>query len=192
MSRPSWSQRLIHRLIAGGTRRRALAGFAALSVGDFFIPALPTQTAVIALALLQPRRAAWIIGGFATAAAAGALLMAALVAGIDGYAQSVVNDLAPDAWAEAGGLLRRHGTWILLAASIFPTPPRVLVIAALLAGTPAMAVAGAVFAGKALWFGLVVTLLVTMPARLRRVPWLGAQIRKLDELRVAHELGALQ
>lgn len=192
MSTLSWSQRLIHRLVAGGTRRRALAGFAALSVGDFFIPALPTQTAVIALSLLQPRRAAWIITGFSMAAAAGALLVAALVAGIDGYAQSVVNEFAPDAWAEAGELLLRHGPWIVLAASIFPTPPRVLVIAALLAGTPGIAVSGAVFAGKVLWFGLVVTLLVTMPARLHRVPWLGAQIRRLDELRLAREKGGIQ
>lgn len=192
MSRPSWSERLIHRLVAGGTRRRALAGFAALSVGDFFIPALPTQTAVIALSLLQPRRAAWIIAGFSTAAAIGALLMAALVAGIDGYAQSMVNDFAPDAWAEAGNLLLRYGPWIVLAASIFPTPPRLLVIAALLAGTSSIAVAGAVFAGKALWFGLVVSLLVTMPARLHRVPWLGTQIRRLNELRLAHEEGGVR
>jgi membrane protein YqaA with SNARE-associated domain len=189
MARPSWSERLFHRLVAGGTHRRALAGFAALSVGDFFLPALPTQTAVIALSLLQPRRAAWIVAGFATAAAAGALLMAALVTAIDGYAQSLVNDLAPETWAEASDLLRRHGAWIVLAASIFPTPPRVLVIAALLAGTPAIAVAGAVFAGKVLWFGVIVALLVTMPTRLHRVPWLGTQIRRLDDLRRTHEHG---
>lgn len=190
MPRPSWSDRLVHRLVAGSTRRRALAGFAALSVGDFFLPALPTQTSVIALSLLQPRRAVWIVAGFASAAAVGVLLMAALVAGVGGYAQALATDIAPQAWAEAGELLRRHGPWIVLAASLFPTPPRVLVAAALLAGTPVLAVAGAVFAGKALWFGVVVALLVTMPQRLHRVPWLGAQIRRLDEVRRTRGRGA--
>lgn len=189
MARPSWSDRLLRRLVAGGTRRRALAGFAALSVGDFFLPALPTQTAVIALSLLQPRRAAWIVAGFALAASAGALLMAALVAGIDGYAQTLVNDFAPAAWTEAAALLRAYGPWIVFAASIFPTPPRLLVVAALLAGTPALFVAAAVLAGKALWFGLVVGLLVSMPRRLQRVPWLGAQMRRLEALRLAHQRG---
>lgn len=189
-SRPfSWSERLIRRLVASGTRKRSLAGFAALSVGDFFVPALPTQTSAIALALLQPRRAVWIVASFAAAAAMGALLMAAIVSGIDGYAQALANDVAPEAWAEAKALLLRHGPWVVLAASLFPTPPRTLVAAALLAGTPVYIVAGAVLAGKAVWFGLIVTLLVTAPQRLQRVPWLGKQVQRLDVLRRASALG---
>ena len=55
-----------------GSRRRAIVGLSAASVGDFFVPALPTQTSVLALGLMQPQRAAWIALAFAIAAALGA------------------------------------------------------------------------------------------------------------------------
>lgn len=183
MPTPSGSERLLRKVVVHGGRRRALAGFAALSVGDFFVPALPTQSAVIALSLLQPRRAAWIVLGFASAAALGVLVMALLVAAVDATAQRLAGDVAPQAWAQATDLLRRHGLWIVFAASVFPTPPRVLVASALLAGIPAALVAGAVFAGKCLWFGAVVGLLLAVPQRLLGAPWLGARIRRLHELR---------
>ncbi len=184
-TRTTWSERLLRRLVAGGSRRRALAGFAALSVGDFFVPALPTQTAVIALSLLQPRRAVWIVLGFALASGLGTALMAALVASIDGYAQALASDISPAAWARATDLLLRHGVWIVLLASLLPTPPRTLVVAALLAGVPAVTVVSAVTTGKALWFGGLVALLVQMPQRLRQTPWLGQRIRYLEALRAA-------
>lgn len=55
-----------------GSQRRAIVGLSAASVGDFFVPALPTQTSVLALGLMQPQRAAWIALAFAIAAALGA------------------------------------------------------------------------------------------------------------------------
>lgn len=196
MARESWSRRLLRRCVRAGTRRRTLAGFAALSVGDFFVPALPTQTAVIALALLQPARAVAIVVGFSLAAGCGALLMAALVAGLAGDASALVADAAPEAWQRARDLLRAHGAWIVFAASVFPTPPRLLVAAALLAGTPALAIAAAVAGGKATWFAAVVGLLVHAPRHLRRLPWFGRRLAELEALRAddgpttAHEAGS--
>lgn len=178
----SWSERLVVRAVAGGARRRTLTGFALLSVGDFFLPALPTQTTVVALSLLQPRRGVWIVSAFAAAAAVGVLLMALLVGLLDGYPQRLAEAVAPEAWAEAMALLRLHGLWIVLGASLLPTPPRLLVAAALLAGIPAGHVAAAVFIGKTLWFGAVVALLVAVPDRLHRVPWLGRRILALRDL----------
>lgn len=182
MATLSWSERLTRRIVAGGGKRGALGVIALLSIGDFFVPALPTQTSVIALSLLQPRRAAWIVLVFAAAAAVGVFLMALLLGLVDGYVQRLVTELSATAWTEAASLLRRHGVWIVLAASIFPTPPRVLVAAALLAGSPAGMVGSAVFVGKLIWLGVLVTLIVRSPHYLARIPWLGARIQGLREL----------
>lgn len=176
-------ERIARFAVRHGRRKRTLAALSALSIGDFFIPALPTQTSVIALGLLQPQRALWIALAFAGAAAAGVGVMALLLSLVDAYAQSITQETLGEDWAGIARTIRDYGVWAVLLASVFPTPPRTLVLAALLAGALAPLVMLAVFCGKLVWFGGVLALLRYAPAKLRRVPVIGRQLQTLERLR---------
>ena len=65
------------------------------------------------------------------------------------------------------------GLWAVFAASIFPTPSRLLTVVTLLAGTAVPAVVATVFAGKLIWFSLFLGLLIKAPAVLAKLPLLG-------------------
>lgn len=178
-----WTERLARYAVLQGARRRALLGLAGASVGDFFIPALPTQTSVVALGMMQPQRAMWIALAFATAAAVGAAILALLLTGVSGYATQFGAEQLGDAWAVVADRARTYGVWAVLLASIFPTPPRLLTAATLLAGAGALPVVGAVFAGKLIWFGLFLGLLTRAPRFLARVPVLGRSLERFARFR---------
>ncbi len=178
-SRPpplGWMRRLSRFAVLQGSRRRAIAVLGGASVGDFFVPALPTQTSVIALGLLQPQRAAWVALVFALAAAVGAGLLAVLLMGASAYAQQFGEARFGSEWTQVVQTVRDYGVWAVLLASIFPSPPRLLTAATLLSGAAAWAVLLAVFAGKLIWFGLFLLLLTRAPALLARVPLLGRAV----------------
>jgi membrane protein YqaA with SNARE-associated domain len=179
----SRSERLIRFAVRHGGRPRTAVALALVSVGDVLLPALPTQTSVIALGLLQPQRAFAIALGFAAAAATGALLIAGLLHFVAPFAQSLAQASLGEDWRRIAEGIRAYGVWAVLLASIFPTPPRTVIAASLLSGVPTLAVAAAVFCGKALWFGAVLSLLRFAPQRMRRMPWIGARIQRLDALR---------
>jgi membrane protein YqaA with SNARE-associated domain len=185
-----WTERLARCAVLHGARRRALLGLAGASVGDFFVPALPTQTSVMALGLLQPQRAAWIALAFATAAALGAAVLAWLLAGVSGYAAQFDAQQGAETWAWVSDRARTYGVWAVLLASIFPTPPRLLTAATLLAGAGAMPVVGAVFLGKLIWFGVFLGLLTRAPGVLARVPVLGRSLERFARFR--HDVLAAQ
>ncbi|MDP2817396.1 MAG: hypothetical protein Q8O29_03780 [Polaromonas sp.] len=171
-------ERVARFAVLHGSRRRAIAALSAVSVGDFFVPALPTQTSVLALGLMQPQRAAWIALAFATAAALGAALLALLLSAVGGYAQQFGAEQFGADWTRITGRVQVLGLWAVFAASIFPTPPRLLTAATLLAGAAVPAVVAAVFAGKLIWFALFLGLLIKAPAVLARLPVLsGALLR---------------
>jgi len=98
--------RLARYAVLQGARRRTLGVLGAVSVGDFFLPALPTQTSVIALGLMQPARWAWIAGVFASASAVGVLLLAAVLTLVAGYAQQFGPEQMGDAWTTVMDRLR--------------------------------------------------------------------------------------
>lgn len=176
-------QRLARWAVLHGSRRRAIGVLASASIGDFFVPALPTQSSVIALGWLQPRRAAWIALAFATAAGLGACVLATLLSIVDDYARQFGVAQFGAAWTEAAGRVREFGVWAVLLASVFPTPPRLLVAATLLAGASAVAVGAAVFAGKLLWFALFLAVLIRAPGWLAKVPVLGRTLARVEALR---------
>ena len=178
-----WPQRLARYAVIHGSRRRALLGLAGASVGDFFIPALPTQTSVVALGMLQPQRAVWIALAFATAAAVGAGVLATLLALVSGYATQFGAEQFGEAWAVVVDRAGTYGVWAVLLASIFPTPPRLLTAATLLAGAGAAPVVAAVFAGKLIWFGVFLGLLTRAPHVLARVPVLGRSLERFAQFR---------
>jgi hypothetical protein len=169
--------------VVRGAERRSLFVLGALSVGDFFVPALPTQTSVIALGLLQPARWLWVATVFAAAAGTGTLLLAAVLASVTGYAQSLVAAPGAGHWASAAQHLRDWGVWAVLLFSIFPTPPRLLTAAALLSGAGAVPVAGAVFAGRLVWLTAFLLLLTRAPHGLARVPLLGPLLARFEAFR---------
>jgi membrane protein YqaA with SNARE-associated domain len=188
--KPPLSERILRFAVRHGSRPRTLGLLSALSVGDFFLPALPTQTSVIALGLLQPQRAPWIALAFALAAGAGVGAVALLLTFVDAYADTLAQESLGQSWAGIAQTIRDYGVWAVFFASIFPTPPRTMVVAALLAGAAAPAVIAAVFCGKALWFGGVLTLLRYAPAKMRGLPLIGRQLRTLEALRMEHEHAA--
>ena len=172
--------RIARLAVIHGSRRRAIAALSAVSVGDFFVPALPTQSSVLALGLIQPQRAAWIALSFAAAAAAGAAVMALLLSLVADYAQQFgAPQLGANAdWTRIVEHVKVAGLWAVFAASIFPTPPRLLTAATLLAGAAMPAVVAVVFAGKLIWFALFLALLIKAPALLARLPVLGNALRR--------------
>lgn len=176
-------QRIARFAVLQGSRRLVIAALSGVSVGDFFVPALPTQTSVIALGLMQPRRAIWIALAFAGAAALGAALLALLLTTVSGYAQQFGSAQFGNDWTLLTERVRAYGVWAVLLASIFPTPPRLLTAATLLAGAAAGSVIAAVFAGKLIWFAIFLLLLTRAPHLLARVPLLGSALRRFDDFR---------
>jgi membrane protein YqaA with SNARE-associated domain len=166
-----------------GAKKRAIAILGAFSIGDFFVPALPTQTSVIALGLMQPKRALWIALAFATSAAVGAAIVGLLLTTVASYATEFSNAQLGKQWQQIASRVREWGVWAVLIASIFPTPPRLLTAASILSGVAVGAVVGAVFLGKLIWFSLFLALLVFAPHWLSRVPVLGKSIQRFHQFR---------
>lgn len=176
-------ERIARYAVLQGARRRALFALGGLSAGDFFVPALPTQTSVIALGLMQPARWIWIATVFASASAVGVLMLAAVLALVSGYAQQFGPEQMGDAWTTVMDRLRQWGIWAVFFFSIFPTPPRLLTAATLLSGGGALAVSAAVFAGRMIWLLGFLLLLTRAPQWLARVPLLGAALRRFEAFR---------
>lgn len=166
-----------------GAKRRTLLALGAVSVGDFFVPALPTQTSVIALGLMQPRRWLSIAFVFAVASALGVLLLAAVLALASGYAERFDSTRLGADWSAALEQIREWGIWAVLVFSIFPTPPRLLTAATLLSGEGALSVAAAVFSGRMIWLSVFLLLLTRAPRLLARVPFLGRALQRFEAFR---------
>ncbi len=170
-------------IVRHGRRRYSIFTLSAVSVGDFFIPALPTQTSVIALGLLQPKRAVLIVIAFSLAAVLGAGILMAILLSIESFFSSMTPAAESelyDEWLWIQEIVKKYGLWGLLAFSIFPTPPRLMVATTFLAGFSAPLILATVFIGKAIWFGLVVTLLRFAPGLLIRMPVIGTQVKKIQ------------
>jgi membrane protein YqaA with SNARE-associated domain len=162
---------------------------ALVSIGDFFIPALPTQTSVVALGLLQPKRAAWIALAFALSAALGAAILALLLFSVESFAQQFASEQLGSDWARITGFIQTYGSWAVLLSSIFPTPPRLLTAATLLSGVSPWIVIGSIFLGKLIWFSLFLTLLIKLPNVLGRIPIIGKAVSRFRayQAEILHE-----
>ena len=101
---------------------------------------------------------------------------------------SLVGDYAEQFGADWTRIVERvkvAGLWAVFAASIFPTPPRLLTAATLLAGAAVPAVVAVVFAGKLIWFALFLGLLIKAPAVLARLPVLGNALLRFRRFQAA-------
>lgn len=174
--------RVLQWVKTNGSKPSALPLLGSLSVGDFFIPALPTQSSVILLAILQPARAIAIVLIFALAAAIGASILSGMAWLMDDFLTQAMpgpGSAAEAHWAQLQQWLSQYGLWALFAMSLSPTPPRTLIILSLLSGIAGSLVVLTVLAGKLIWYSLVVTLVIKAPHWLIKVPVIGPRIAPL-------------
>jgi len=167
-----------------GRKLSAIPALAVVSVGDFFIPALPTQSSVMLLGLLQPKRILLIALAFAAAAAAGSGLIALLSQLVAGY----LGELTPqpgsagyETFYQWQTLIQQHGLMFLFLLCFLPTPPRITVALALLSGLSGLSVMLTVFTGKLIWFLIILVILRQAPDILSRMPLIGPRITQLRQ-----------
>ena len=169
----SFAKRCGDWLVKHGRKRYSIFALSGLSVGDFFIPALPTQTSVIALGLLQPRRGWLVVLMFSLASMVGAAILMALLLTIETYLSTIQpsegNELY-EHWLWLKALVGQYGLFALFAFSMLPTPPRLMVTTTVLAGLSLPMILATVFIGKTVWFGFVIILLRYFPGVLKKIP----------------------
>ena len=176
----SWSDRAARFAVLQGARPRALGVLGGLSVGDFFLPALPTQTSVLALGLMQPHRLYWIVGVFSLATALGAALMALVLLNLGAHAhQWGLQQFGPE-WTHTLQRVQEWGLWLVCVASISSSPARLTVAATLLSGVAAAYVVAVVLLGRAIYLTLFLLLVTRAPHWLERVPLLGPAVQKFQ------------
>jgi len=176
----SWSDRAARFAVLQGARPRALGVLGGLSVGDFFLPALPTQTSVLALGLMQPHRMHWIVGVFSLATALGAALLALVLLNLGAHAhQWGLQQFGPE-WTHTLQRVQEWGLWLVCVASISSSPARLTVAATLLSGVAAAYVVAVVLLGRAIYLTLFLLLVTRAPHWLERVPLLGPAVQKFQ------------
>lgn len=147
------------------------------------MPALPTQSSVLALALMQPQRG-WLIAlTFALAAVTGAAILVGLLHFAVPWAEQFSAAHQGDNWGVMVTFIREYGVFAVFVASMMPPPPRLLTAAAVLSGAPAGAVLVSVFCGKLIWFSCFVALVTRAPQWLDRIPFFGERIRQFQAYR---------
>ncbi|WP_434998980.1 hypothetical protein ACRZ5S_20595 [Vibrio scophthalmi] len=177
--KPTIAQRVLRWMIRNGRDPKSVYVLAGVSVGDFFVPALPTQTSVMLLAWLQPQKALVIALMFAISATVGASILVALAVFFDSYLQSAIPTEESNqylSWVKLKDYVNLYGLYALAAMSLLPTPPRSMVILSLLSGISGYVVVTTVFLGKLLWFGSVVFLVSRSPNWLIKLPWIGSKM----------------
>lgn len=173
------AKRVMDWITKNGRKPQAVYILSGISIGDFFVPALPTQTSVMLLAWLQPRKA-WVITlMFAFAAAVGASILCFLSILLDNYLQSAIpteQSSHYQNWEKLKGYVSQYGLYALVSMSLLPTPPRTMVILSLLSGISGYWVVATIFLGKLMWFGGVVFTVSRSPKWLIKLPWIGRKI----------------
>ncbi len=178
----SIGQRILKWIGRHGAKPKAIPMLAGVSIGDFFVPALPTQTSVMLLAWLQPKRAIWIILAFSMAAAVGAGILTLLATLLDQYLQMATpteESKMYQQWLTLQGYIKDYGFFALAVMSSLPTPPRTMVVLSLLSGLAWLPIIATVFVGKLIWFSIVVTLINVAPKWLVNLPIIGVKIQKI-------------
>ncbi|MGF1911358.1 hypothetical protein L4C38_18195 [Vibrio kasasachensis] len=185
------AKRVLNWVTKNGKKTKAVYVLAGVSIGDFFVPALPTQTSVMLLAWYQPKKALIIALMFAFAAAAGASILVFISVLFESYIQSAIpaeESSHYQNWQKLTGYVNQYGLYALAAMSLLPTPPRTMVILSLLSGISAYLVVASVFLGKLLWFGGVVFIISRSPKWLVKLPWIGSKIAQS----ISHKQAQLQ
>ncbi|AXQ99130.1 hypothetical protein [Pseudoalteromonas piscicida] len=175
------ARRVLNWISENGKKPKAIAVLSGLSIGDFFVPALPTQTSVMLLAWLQPKKILTIALMFAIAAAVGSSILILLATILESFLQSAIpsQDSANfEKWQTFKHYINEYGLYALALMSLLPTPPRTMVVLSLLAGISGYLIVATVLFGKLLWFTAVVLIVSRAPNWLPKIPWIGKKIAK--------------
>lgn len=154
-------------------RRWSVPCAAGITTLDAVLPLVPTQSLLIALACLHPRR--WLRTGlwFALGGVLGGIVLAGAVGvlGVDHFAAARAGDGAgSDGWhAVATTWIRAWGPWALALLALLPLPVRTAIIVCAVGGVPLPAIALALAAGRVVAFPGLAWLVTRRPAWLARL-----------------------
>ena len=103
------SKRIEHLVLRRGSRPVTIFILALLACMDGFVPMLPAEVFVIALAILQPSRGKLIVMIFALSAGVSALLLSLLLHSFDDAAQWLGMQTFGAQWDQAKAILHATG-----------------------------------------------------------------------------------
>lgn len=159
------SKRIEHLVLRRGSRPVTIFILALLACMDGFVPMLPAEVFVIALAILQPSRGKLIVMIFALSAGVSALLLSLLLHSFDDAAQWLGMQTFDAQWDQAKAILHAAGPGILVFASVFPDSPRPSIAVLTFSGIFPVCIGSMVFIGKLFLYATLVALLRHLPER---------------------------
>ena len=142
------SKRIEHLVLRRGSQPVTIFILALLACMDGFVPMLPAEVFVIALAILQPSHGKLIVMIFALSAGVSALLLSLLLHSFDDAAQWLGMQTFDAQWDQAKAILHAAGPGILVFASVFPDSPRPSIAVLTFSGISPVCIGSMVFIGK--------------------------------------------
>jgi membrane protein YqaA with SNARE-associated domain len=135
-------------LLRHGTKPATIFALALLACVDCFVPMLPTEVFVVALAILQPVRVMLIVMVFAASAGVSALLLSLVLSTFNEAAQWFGMQTLGTQWHQAMTALSAVGPGILVLAAVFPDSPRPSIAVLTFVGIEPIWIGLMVFTGK--------------------------------------------
>lgn len=154
---------------------------AAVAATDYVVPGSPSNVILVASVLPRPER--WRVLGvaFAVGCAAGAVLLASLLAYLGEPATAWVREgEAGPLWGRIAGYVDAWGLLALAGLAVTPLPTRIAVAVLALAGTAPLLLGAIVLGGRLVSYPAVAWLAARAPgtlARLRPFAWLAPRHR---------------
>jgi hypothetical protein len=160
-------------LLRHGAQPRTLFFLAALSAFDSFFPMLPAEAFVVALGILQPKKAKVIVLVFAMASALSAWLLALVLGTLSASAERLGLQLMGAQWDQALAMVHTWGPASMVFLAAFPDSPRTSIAALALSGVAPLLIGLMVFLGKLILYAALLGLMHYLPTRLGR--WRNAE-----------------
>ena len=165
-------RRLLHlaetALLRHGAQPRTIFFLATLSALDSFVPMLPAEAFVVALGIMQPKKAKVIVLVFAMASALSALLLALVLGTLSSSAERLGLQLMGAQWDQALAMVRTWGPASMVFLAAFPDSPRTSIAALALSGVTPLLICLMVFLGKLILYAALLGLMHYLPSRLVR------------------------
>jgi hypothetical protein len=170
-------RRLLHlaeiALLRHGAQPRTIFFLAAFSALDGFVPMLPAEAFVVALGILQPKKAKVIVLVFAMASALSAWLLALVLGTLSASAERLGLQLMGAQWDQALAMVHTWGPASMVFLAAFPDSPRTSIAALALSGVAPLLIGLMVFLGKLILYAALLGLMHYLPTRLGR--WRNAE-----------------
>jgi len=159
------SKRIEHLVLSRGSQPATIFILALVACMDGFVPMLPAEVFVIALAILQPFRGRLIVVIFALSAGVSALLLSLVLNTFNDAAQWLGMQTFGAQWDQAKAILHTVGPGILIFASVFPDSPRPSIAVLTFSGVSPVWIGSMVLMGKLCLYATLLALLHHLPER---------------------------